>query len=59
MALPQNNPIKYRTWCNRCKRYHEGEPFDEVKAINKHAQSMADEIDKQVMEMIKNERTLR
>lgn len=55
MALPQNNPIKYRVWCNRCKRYHDGEPFDEVKAINKHAQDMADEIDRQVMEALRNE----
>lgn len=43
-----------RVWCNRCNKYHVGEPVDEKKLIEKHAMDMAKHIDNLVIESLKS-----
>jgi hypothetical protein len=44
-----------KKWCERCNRYHDAEPVDPQKIIEKHAKDIADEIDRMVIEELKNE----
>jgi hypothetical protein len=45
-----------RKWCERCNKYHNAESVDPEKIARDHAQELADEIDRMVMEKIKNEK---
>lgn len=43
----------YKRWCERCKRYHDSPSVDVNKMIVDHAKEIADEIDRQVLEMLR------
>jgi len=53
MALPNNNPIQYKIWCQRCRRYHNGPSVDPDKIVRDHAKDLAKAIDQEVMERLK------
>ena len=42
----------YKKWCTRCNKYHNSPPLDEKKLIEKHASDIAREIDRQVIESL-------
>lgn len=44
----------YKRWCERCKRYHDSPPVDVNKMIIDHAKALADEIDREVLRMLRN-----
>ena len=41
-----------RKWCDRCNKYHDGEPVDPHAIIESHANDMKDAIDKEVFDQI-------
>ena len=41
-----------RVWCNRCNKYHVGDPVDPKKLIEKHASDIAKHIDQEVIEKL-------
>jgi hypothetical protein len=53
MALPNNNPIQYKIWCQRCRRYHNGPSVDPDKIVRDHAKDLAKAIDQEVIERLK------
>ena len=44
-----------KKWCDRCQRYHIDKPVDPQKIIEKHAKDIANEIDRMVIEELKND----
>lgn len=43
-----------KVWCNRCNRYHNSDPVDPKKIIEKHAMDIAKHIDQEVIESLKS-----
>ncbi len=45
--------MKKRFWCARCSKFHDGEPVNIDKLLEKAAQDLADAIDNEILEELK------